>query len=66
MPTVFIPTILHNEILLEGPSAGYRDLKLNKNNLFTIKFCEESSTLKTVTSNSDEILIEKFLNNQFL
>jgi hypothetical protein len=65
MPIVFSPTILHNEILQEGQSAGYITLKLN-NNLFTVKCFGESSTLKIGIADGDEILIEEFLNNQFL
>jgi hypothetical protein len=67
MPIVFSPTILHNEILQEGQSAGYVTLKLNKNNnLFTVKCFGESSTLKIGIADGDEILIEEFLNKQFL
>jgi hypothetical protein len=66
IPIIFSSTIMHNEVLQEGSSAGYIILKwCKKNNLFSVKCYGESSSLNIASNYEDEALIEDFLNNQF-
>jgi len=67
IPIIFSSTILHNEVLQQGESAGFLILRFNKKeHQFSAKCYGESSTLNIVKAAEDENLIEDYLNNQFL